>query len=68
MGPPCDCDSQEAEEGKADGPEDLSAKHLHYAHPALLGLTYLKVIFKLILCHCFVPNSFGIGIIVPCQR
>ena len=49
--------------GKACGPDDLCSEHLHYAHPALL--MHLKSLFKLIMLHGFVPNSFGIGISVP---
>jgi len=45
------------------GPDDLCAEHLLYAHPILI--MHLKVLFKLILCHRFVPNSFGKGVTVP---
>jgi len=38
--------------GKACGPDDLGAEHLHN-------------LFKLILCHRFVPNSFGVGVSIP---
>ena len=44
--------------GKACGPDDLGAEHLLYAHPALI--VHLQNLFKLILCHRFVPNSFGV--------
>jgi len=49
--------------GKACGPDDLCAEHLLYAHPILI--MHLKVLFKLILCHRFVPNSFAKGVTVP---
>jgi len=49
--------------GKTCGPEDLCAEHLLYAHPILT--MHLKVLFKLIWCHRFVPNSFGKGVAVP---
>jgi len=49
--------------GKARGPDDLCAEHLLYSHPILFK--HLQVLFKLILCHRYVPNSFGIGVTVP---
>ena len=49
--------------GKACGPDDLCAEHLHYAHPALI--MHLKTLFKHIIYHGFVPKSFGFGIAVP---
>ena len=49
--------------GKACGPDDLGAEHLLYAHPALI--VHLQNLFKLILCHRFVPNSFGFGVTIP---
>lgn len=54
---------QRLKKGKACGPDDLCAEHLQYAHPALI--LHLKILFKLIMLHGFVPNSFGIGISVP---
>jgi len=49
--------------GKACGPDDLGAEHLLCAHPALI--MHLQNLFKLILCHSIVPNSFGVGITIP---
>jgi len=49
--------------GKACGPDDLDAEHLLYAHPVLI--MHFQILFKLIFRHRFVPNSFGIGVIVP---
>ena len=49
--------------GKACGPDDLGAGHLLYAHPALI--VHLQSLFKFILCHRFVPNSFGVGVTIP---
>lgn len=49
--------------GKACGPDELSAESLLFAHPALL--MHLKQLFKLIIIHGVVPDSFGIGIAVP---
>ena len=49
--------------GKACGPDDLTAEHLLYAHPSLV--VHLTMLFKAILIHGFVPDSFGAGICVP---
>lgn len=49
--------------GKACGPDDLGAEHLHYAHPLIF--LHLKVLFYLIFTHNYVPDAFGIGISVP---
>ena len=49
--------------GKACGPNDLCAEHLLYSEPILF--MHLQALFKLILCHRYVPNSFGIGVTVP---
>jgi len=34
-----------------------------YAHPVLI--MHLQTLFKFMLCHRFVPNSFGIGVTIP---
>ena len=49
--------------GKACGPDNLCMEHLVYAHPSLL--LHLKLLFKLILKHGFVPDCFGFGISIP---
>jgi len=49
--------------GEACGPDDLCAEHLLYSEPILF--MHLQALFKLILCHRYVPNSFGIGVTVP---
>ena len=49
--------------GKACGPDDLSAENLKHAHPILL--MHLKRLFRMILIHSFVPDSFGMGISIP---
>ena len=50
--------------GKACGLDELSAENLKHAHPILI-ITHLKHLFRMILIHAFVPDSFGIGISVP---
>ena len=49
--------------GKACGPDDLCAEHLLYAHPSLI--VHLKLLFGLVLSHCYVPTDFGVGCIIP---
>ena len=49
--------------GKACGPDDISAEHLVNAHPSLI--IHLKLLFNMIFLHGFVPDDFGIGIIIP---
>ena len=49
--------------GKACGPDELSAENLKHAHPILI--IHLKHLFRMILIHSFVPDSFGIGISIP---
>ena len=39
------------------------AEHLKYAHPILIY--HLCILLRAISVHSFVPNDFGIGLIVP---
>ena len=39
------------------------AEHLIYAHPSLI--IHLQLLFTAILHHGFVPDKFGLGIIIP---
>ena len=50
--------------GKACGPDELLAENLKHPHPILL-IMHLKHLFRMILIHAFVPDSFGIGISIP---
>jgi exonuclease III len=49
--------------GKASGPDDLSAEHLLHAHPSLV--VHLRLLFCGLATHCYVPDDFGSGIIIP---
>ena len=49
--------------GKASGPDGLSAEHLLHAHPYLVVL--LIAMFRGMVCHGYVPEAFGNGIIIP---
>jgi len=48
---------------RAAGPDGITAEHLFYSHPLICVL--LSVLFRLILLHSFVPDAFGIGMIIP---
>jgi len=52
-----------AQNGKACGSEELSAENLKHAHPILI--MHLKHLFRMILIHSFVHDSFGVGISIP---
>ena len=48
---------------KACGPDELSAEHLVQAHPSLV--IHICFLFRSKILHGFVPDKFGVGIIVP---
>ena len=49
--------------GKAGGFDGLTKESIAYCHPVIL--IQLKILFNLICIHGFVPDDFGIGIVVP---
>ena len=49
--------------GKACGPDELSAEHLVHAHPSLI--IHICFLFCSMILHEFVPDKFGVGLIVP---
>ena len=49
--------------GKACGPDELSAEHLVHAHPSLV--IHICFLFRSMILHGFVPDKFGVGLIVP---
>lgn len=49
--------------GKACGCDDLAPEHLVYSQPSII--LHLKRLFNIMLKHGYVPDKFGIGIIVP---
>jgi exonuclease III len=49
--------------GKASGPDGLTAEHLLHAHP--LVITHICLLFRAMIAHSFVPDDFGLGIIIP---
>ena len=48
--------------GKASGPDDISAEHLQFAHPSLV--MRIKMLIQLIFKHGYVPDGFGLGLII----
>ena len=52
--------------GKAIGADRISAEHLLYAHPILVII--LTKLFNLLLFFEYVPNGFGIGVLIPIPK
>ena len=49
--------------GKAAGADGLMSEHFLNAHPiVVIELTHF---FNALIKHCYVPNSFGLGIVIP---
>ena len=48
--------------GRAAGPDGVSAEHLHFSHPIICVL--LSILFKLVLKYSYVPDAFGVGMII----
>ena len=51
---------------KAAGADGLVAEHLLNSHPSLI--VHLKLLFHMMITHCYVPNDFGLGIITPVPK
>ena len=49
--------------GKAGGLDGIESEHLSYAHPILISL--IRTLFNAMLQHSYVPNKFGIGVMIP---
>jgi len=49
--------------GKAAGYDGIVKEHLLYAHPSMI--VHLMFLFNIMTLHCFVPDNFGVGVIVP---
>ena len=48
---------------KAAGIDGLSAGHIINSHPCVI--MHLKFLFTMMLSHSFVPDAFGMGIVIP---
>jgi len=48
---------------KAAGHDNITAEHISYSHPAIV--LHIKWLFTMMLKYSYVPDDFGIGIIVP---
>ena len=51
---------------KAAGYDKLSAEHLKYCHPAVIAS--INILFSILVICNYVPNDFGIGILVPIPK
>ena len=49
--------------GKAAGCYGIVKEHILYGHPSII--VYLMFLFNIMTLHCFVPDNFGIGVIIP---
>ena len=49
--------------GKAAGYDNLTLEHIVNSHPSLI--CHLCKLFDLMFKHCYVPNDFGRGIVIP---
>jgi hypothetical protein len=49
--------------GKAAGVDSLTAEHVLFAHPIIV--VCLTRLFNLMIQHSFVPDSFGVGVMIP---
>ena len=62
-----ECAVRHLKKGKAAGVGNIVAEHIVNSHPCLY-IVHLKLLFQMMLLHGYVPNSFGLGIIVPLVR
>jgi len=52
--------------GKAAGCDNITIEHILYAHPSVTML--LTILFNAILKCGYVPDSFGLGVIIPIPK
>ena len=52
--------------GKAIGADRISAEHIVYAHPVIV--TILTKLLNLLVLFEYVPNGFGIGVLIPIPK
>ena len=52
--------------GKAAGLDSISAEHLKYAHPIITSV--LSMLFDLMLKVNYVPDAFGMGMVIPIPK
>ena len=49
--------------GKTAGYDALTKESLHHCHPVIF--IHLKLLFNMMTVHGYVPDDFGVGVIVP---
>ena len=54
---------RQLKKGKAAGTDHLTTEHISFAHPLLV--IQLSLLFRVMLKHGVVPDSFGHGIVIP---
>ena len=52
--------------GKAAGHDGLVSEHITNCHPNIVR--HLKLLFTMFINHAYVPDAFGLGIIVPVPK
>lgn len=52
--------------GKAAGIDRLTAEHIQYCHPIVISI--LAMLFNIMFKYEYVPDAFGVGIIVPIPK
>lgn len=53
----------ELKANKAAGHDGIVAEHIINSHPAIV--VHLKLLFSMMLSHDYVPDAFGLGVVVP---
>ena len=48
---------------KAAGLDGITAEHIINSHPCII--VYFKLLFTMMISHSFVPDAFGMGIVIP---
>ena len=61
-----DCVISKLKKGKASGADHLSSEHFLYCHPIVISI--LAMLFNLMIKYEFVPDFFGLGILIPIPK
>ena len=51
---------------KAAGYDGIVTEHIIHSHPSLV--VHIKLLFTMIMRHCYVPEGFGLGVIIPIAK
>jgi hypothetical protein len=61
-----DCVISKLKKGKASGADHLASEHFQYCHPIVISI--LAMLFNLMIKYEFVPDFFGLGILIPIPK